>query len=1239
MVKHITVRMAWHDDNWNGRVCKKPHENIYCNGIHSLLSARIQREKKPDLEKKKAGKKIDDFEGYTPPCYWSCNAFSDYSYNVEIEHPFENVKTEPVKDKLKPYSVYTWPFRLSFNHSREKYLKEGKYPPDLEKRIKTFFGKFDSGETVVFFYLNYDNPISADEEQNRYVLLGCSLLSGIDKTKYYDFDDDEFNRIKKSKRMKNLPKMMWAVQIHHDFHNWRILLPYKEYLARIEEFPEEEDKLKDMRILIDENSLVSSFKYVAEELDEDKCLYLLYKIKKSLRTVEDHGFINVDREMDIIEKLIQRSWERRGIYPSLSRALDLIASLEQDDESVGKEIASKLKEELGSDPKQLDLIFNVVTDRNASIPAFLAKVSSEIEILRNNISDYIDDINLLKKLSLFELTPHQLKRIIFQTDNPFKKPIDKEEIVQNPYLLAENYVSEEQDLDDPRILDDIIDVFKIDIGMFPDRKYVKQGNEKLQNLTHKSPERLRAIIVDYLHNIGEDGDCYSPLDNAYDFVLKYPLFYREELNINKLDLASESSRYHDHFKERLEIIENKGAFFFYLREVHYAEQLVRKTVTKLLDRQEWNVDSGWVEEYVEAQAAELEQKIPDFDRGTFKKERTTLFANVLRKSFYVISGNPGSGKTYALGRIIHEMRKNGEQVTLLAPTGKATLRLKQQTNFKDAQTDDMFFYSNGYAEYLEDFENILLKPNVRKQRIDNLIIDESSMVDLQDLAVLFSLVNLEDDEAENQDGKHRIKRVILVGDERQLPPIGFGKPFVDTIDFIVTHEEYRDNYIRLETNCRQEYDSAILSFAEIFGDKSRYYEEVLDRITKGGQISEGFNVETWTNSEQLSGKVDACLEGLIDIETGGFEEVTTCECKAEYVNVLFGLHKNGHVKGNSTKTLGLDNLQMLSPYKAGYFGTLGLNELFKAEYRDPKGTHWMDNVFFRSSPFDHADKIIRMNNWYARQSGIKRLKLSNGSIGVINNKQELGDYFRRYYFTDQNTPFDFIDDDENFGLAYAITIHKAQGSDFKNVFLVIPEKASLLSRELLYTALTRSRYRLTLFLKVGQENPLEIARKRSFILSRNTSIFELPEDYEKIYHPDKDVHVRSKVEYIIYTALKSEGLNPQYEKELRPKGRSYLIHPDFTVEYNGKTHYWEHLGRLDIKKYSGDWIRRKKDYIESGLYDSLVTTDDLNGIDDEVVMNIIQDIKGDCLKVSKTDKFSKHHYELSKHTTRTSTTL
>ena len=109
---------------------------------------------------------------------------------------------------------------------------------------------------------------------------------------------------------------------------------------------------------------------------------------------------------------------------------------------------------------------------------------------------------------------------------------------------------------------------------------------------------------------------------------------------------------------------------------------------------------------------------------------------------------------------------------------------------------------------------------------------------------------------------------------------------------------------------------------------------------------------------------------------------------------------------------------------------------------------------------------MRLTNEYVS----KALRLSNGSIGVVNN-QFKSSRFRQYFFTDQEKPlysnayYKPIVEDEDYELAYAITIHKAQGSDFRNVFLVLPGKRSLLSKELLYTALTRSKRSTTLFLQ------------------------------------------------------------------------------------------------------------------------------------------------------------------------------
>jgi ATP-dependent exoDNAse (exonuclease V) alpha subunit len=96
--------------------------------------------------------------------------------------------------------------------------------------------------------------------------------------------------------------------------------------------------------------------------------------------------------------------------------------------------------------------------------------------------------------------------------------------------------------------------------------------------------------------------------------------------------------------------------------------------------------------------------------------------------------------------------------------------------------------------------------------------------------------------------------------------------------------------------------------------------------------------------------------------------------------------------------------------------------------------------------------MIRNKNWYRGFGENREMVLSNGSIGFVCNNMT----GRRYFFPDAEKPLWSIEDEDNFELAYAITVHRAQGSEFDNVFVVIPERRSLLSRELVYTALTRS---------------------------------------------------------------------------------------------------------------------------------------------------------------------------------------
>ena len=208
--------------------------------------------------------------------------------------------------------------------------------------------------------------------------------------------------------------------------------------------------------------------------------------------------------------------------------------------------------------------------------------------------------------------------------------------------------------------------------------------------------------------------------------------------------------------------------------------------------------------------------------------------------------------------------------------------------------------------------------------------------------------------------------------------------------------------------------------------------------------------------------------------------------------------------------------------------------------------------------------------------------------------------------------------------------HRSQGSDFKNVFLVIPKKSTLLSKELIYTALTRSKFRLFLFIQKDEENLLLTARRISHLLGRNTSIFQPPIDHKTRLVPDPHGKpVKSRIEYIIHQSLQRSGLKFDYEQTLSLAKRDYDIHPDFSIELrNGRKIYWEHLGMLDVRKYYKDWQQRITDYKDHGLFDHVVTTDDLNGIKQEKIDAVIDAIRTGDLTEDRGNRFSLHHYEL-----------
>lgn len=1230
MTWHITARMAWHDRGWDGRVCDDPVANSYCTGSHSLLSERLAREKRVECERPCAT--IDaELPAYQPPCFWTSSAFSPKPTRVLHRHPFPQYRDEKqIEETLPANSVYTWPFRLAMTHASKD--RHGNYFPDLDGRIDRFAGRLSRGRSLVFFYLNYDNPVSADDY--KYALVGCSRLTDLATSGVFPFDAGELNGIRGSNpRMRNFPAGNWALQLHHQGAANGVVLPYHAYLKHIAVNPDDEAKLDEIRVLVDEPALLPNFKYVSEQVHDDHALALLYKLKRALARAQAHGIVDVDAMVDRIEEYIADAWLDRGLYPGLGSVFNVLADLAEGEYQLegsrGAALVATLRASLGDGEDLLDTAFSLLESRDP-VPPALAAHKATVRDARAGYRDNKSLKPLLRKLTLFTLTPRQVGRILFpEDDGPHAfagLTLSPGDIAANPYVLAESYVpatrdtrEESEDLDREQRSDAAVDYAVIDIGMFPDHRHLERRDD-LHDLTVTGPERLRAFAHEALTAAEAQGHSFVSTATLVEHAAGHPLFYRDKLSVSEAQFLSDEHL--AHFRERMHVENVDGTHFFYLQRAWHAEQIVTRFVSERLTLPVLKRDLGWISAYVAVESVALSAEIEGFDTETFGVERARMMTSAMTQRFYCATGRPGSGKSQAIAQLLQRFDAANERTVVLAPTGKAALRLNAEAPDDatwQAETIDRWIWRSGLGDYLNDGADLKAMARAKRfEQFDNLVVDEMSMVNLYHLALLFRAIEFHQPTS--------TLRVILVGDENQLPPIGCGKPFHDVISFLRGDPEHQTaNTIRLTANCRQRHDTTVLEAAHLFAGKNRYHEELYAQLREGGKVSDFLDVRYFRDAAELQGHVADFVTTTLDVAVPDHRDRSAQEA----FNLLLRLYDKGHVPGSDATALGLDRVQLLSPYRGGPTGALGLSHFMRDTYRaDAKEDAWQRDGFV------HSDKIVRIRNHYVRnkETGQRELRLSNGSVGILCGSRKGW----KAFFAESRWGLDWgWMDAEDFELAYGLTIHKAQGSEFEEVLVVVPERRALLSRELIYTAMTRSKTRLTLLVEKSERaNPLAIARDRSVLAQRNSSVFARPFDAARLFEPEHGVKVRSKIEYLIYQALvaaRDAGtLTFSYESALElPFGdRMVTVHPDFVVQSGGQTYYWEHLGMLDRQDYARDWRERRRAYAAAGHEAMLLTTDDLAGVRADQLMQVVRDIVAGNLAGRADMGWSMHHYTL-----------
>jgi hypothetical protein len=512
-----------------------------------------------------------------------------------------------------------------------------------------------------------------------------------------------------------------------------------------------------------------------------------------------------------------------------------------------------------------------------------------------------------------------------------------------------------------------------------------------------------------------------------------------------------------------------------------------------------------------------------------------------------------------------------------------------------------------------------------------------------------------------------VERLILVGDPRQLPPIGAGRPFVDIIAFVAADGLQETGkgprgYAELKIVRRQteQVDASTLGarddviLSRWFGNEAPDpgADEAWDRLASGKAI--GIRAIRWENDADLQSKLlteiraavrtiaqsevptDAADSAFFEVSLGGraFNNIV-------YFNVSRGEPDDRGVERRSGGGADVESWQILSPVRAGETGVDGLNRWLQKSFRrqsrawaEPE-KYWDRKTCKPLGPQGilYGDKVINVSN--ARRFDvypkIDKPYVANGEIGLVVGQfkgrswkpkglpwkmdvefsSQLG---FKYGFSER----DFGDEgDAPLELAYALTIHKAQGSEFGVTFVVVPDPCRLLSRELLYTALTRQREHVVILHQGDVRSLLKLSSaEHSETFRRLTNLFRNPKPVEYVgkFLEDGLIHrtargelVRSKSEVIIANLL--HGLDIIYAYEQPFVGRDGSIrYPDFTIDdaETGQKVFLEHLGMMAEPAYRRRWQGKLNWYRAQGVLPSeegggesgvLVTTTEDRGID------------------------------------------
>ncbi len=475
-------------------------------------------------------------------------------------------------------------------------------------------------------------------------------------------------------------------------------------------------------------------------------------------------------------------------------------------------------------------------------------------------------------------------------------------------------------------------------------------------------------------------------------------------------------------KEEIVIEKREDENWVYSKEIYDAEANIASKLILL--------DSTQNIKRIDSFDSELE-KIEKAGNINLSTKQEEAIQAINSNNVVIITGGPGTGKTTIIKNVIDIYKSHGKKVVLCAPTGRAAKRMTEMTG-EEAKTLHRLL-EIGKIEKANEFT--IMNYEVAPIDADVIIVDEASMVDIYLMNYLLN-------------GIYQGTKLILVGDTDQLPSVGPGSVLKDIIN------SERIKTIFLDEIFRQAAQSKIIVNSHKVNDGEYFLEK---------EEQEGLKDDFFYIKEKSQ---DIMLDQIISL------------CKGRLKN--FGDYDF------------LENIQILSPTKKGLLGTKELNKRLQEELNpsnDEKKEKKVGEVIFRE-----GDRVMQVKNNYDiywEKGNTRSLTYENGT-GIFNG--ELGKILKidflnkqiKILFDDEKEAWYAFSDMDQIEHAYAITVHKAQGSEFDVVIMVVTQSsAMLLTRNLLYTGLTRAKKLLIL---IGNDNVVKFMIQNADTKIRNTGL-------------------------------------------------------------------------------------------------------------------------------------------------------